>query len=107
MRNHKPYYLAACITIILTGCSSPQPSRDEATQSRDHQYSIPYEAVQDTDWRSHPDQGSDPMQMGAVKKGTRTFLRTNPVNEELWAPSQFEDGSLKWIRPKDFRKVAE
>jgi hypothetical protein len=66
-------------------------------------YNLPYEAVSDTEWNHNPMFPDAPT--GSVSKGTKVFFdREEPITP-TWQLAKFEDDSLKYVHPADFKKL--
>jgi len=94
---------------VIWGCSSAESfkpdMRDISTKgmAKDTAFSLPYEAVRETDWKYDLD-AQESSQNGKVVPGTKIFFSDTYKGNGMWIPAQFEDGTLRWVKPQDFMK---
>jgi hypothetical protein len=100
--------VAACGVATAVGC---QVSKDHHVDT-DHRpaahmdasaYTMPYEATRDTEWAASTDANAA---RGTIARGDRVMFMRAPDASSSWQQARLSDGTVRYVRPADFRAVA-
>ena len=99
---------AACGLAMVVGC---QVSRDQhvdthhrpAADTASTGYTMAYEAARDTEWAASTDANAS---RGTIARGDRVMFMRAPDANNGWQQARLSDGSVRYVRPADFRPAA-
>ena len=93
--------LTGGLGIACGGCQTSDHHTVD-TSHRPADYTMPYRAVADTQWKSSTAASAD---SGTVAKGTRVRFDRTPDRTMSWQQALMDDGTIKYVHPTDFEAI--
>jgi hypothetical protein len=101
--------LAACGLAMASGCQVSGDKqvdtthRPAAAAAPAPTYTMTYEATRDTEWAASTDASAA---RGTLRVGDRVMFSHAPDTSTGWQQARLSDGTVRWVRPADFRAAA-
>ena len=98
--------LTACGLAMASGCQVSGDKEVDTTHrpvAEAPTYSMTYEATRDTEWVASTEAGAT---RGTLRSGNRVMFSHMPDTTLAWQQAKLTDGTVRWVRPADFRAVS-
>ena len=105
----KHLVLLAALTaalMVVQGCQQSSRSNDNATtgtSSTMGDYTIPFQAVQQTSYRTSP---GDTTSTGQLNPGDTVYFKSDPGASRDWTKAKDANNNTIYVKPSDFRRSA-